>query len=111
MSTGKDDKVFVYGYSYVKGASSNEERSERLTVAIKISNYAPVLDYIDTYVGKPRTKLFWSNSSAKKKTGESMKNNAKLSLPALSALGTSMAYASDDIPVVPASGKKDVPPL
>ena len=32
-----------------------------------------------------------------------MKNNAKLSLLALSlALGTSMAYASDDIPVVPA---------
>ncbi|WP_079829477.1 TraE/TraK family type IV conjugative transfer system protein [Salmonella enterica] len=25
----KSDKVFVYGYSYVKGASSNEERSER----------------------------------------------------------------------------------
>lgn len=40
-----------------------------------------------------------------------MKNNAKLSLLALSlALGTSMAYASDDIPVVPASVmKKDVP--
>lgn len=26
----KSDKVFVYGYSYVKGASSNEERSETL---------------------------------------------------------------------------------
>ncbi|WP_231365647.1 hypothetical protein [Xenorhabdus nematophila] len=41
-----------------------------------------------------------------------MKNNAKISLLALSlALGTSMAYASDDIPVVPASVmKKDVPP-
>lgn len=53
----KSDKVFVYGYSYVKGASSNEERSERsYEFAIKISNYAPVLDYIDTYVGKPRTK-------------------------------------------------------
>ncbi|MFH7095107.1 conjugal transfer protein TraK, partial [Klebsiella pneumoniae] len=40
-----------------------------------------------------------------------MKNNANLSLLALSlALGTSMAYASDDIPVVPASVmKKDVP--
>ncbi|MDV5555444.1 hypothetical protein QM162_25350 [Enterobacter hormaechei] len=53
----KSDKVFVYGYSYVKRASSNEERSERsYEFAIKISNYAPVLDYIDTYVGKPRTK-------------------------------------------------------
>ncbi|WP_246862882.1 hypothetical protein [Citrobacter sp. CF971] len=40
-----------------------------------------------------------------------MKSNAKLSLLALSlALGTSLAYASDDIPIVPASVmKKDVP--
>nr|AXV46006.1 TraK [Citrobacter freundii]AXV46067.1 TraK [Citrobacter freundii] len=56
-------------------------------------------------------KLFWSNSSVKKRIGESMKSNAKLSLLALSlALGTSLAYASDDIPIVPASVmKKDVP--
>ncbi|MBS9424199.1 TraE/TraK family type IV conjugative transfer system protein [Photorhabdus caribbeanensis] len=52
----KSDKVFVYGYSYIKGASSNEERSERTyEFVVKIANYAPVLDYIDTYAGKPRT--------------------------------------------------------
>lgn len=51
------DKVFVYGYSYIKGASSAEERSERTyEYVIRVSNYAPVLEYIDTYVGKPRTK-------------------------------------------------------
>jgi len=53
----KSDKVFVYGYSYVKGASSDEQRSERCyEFVIKISHYAPVLDYIDTYAGKPHTK-------------------------------------------------------
>ncbi|EFP0184027.1 hypothetical protein HLX14_004556 [Escherichia coli] len=51
------DKVFVYGYSYTKGASSTEERSERTyEFIIKISNYAPLLDFIDTYIGKPRTE-------------------------------------------------------
>ncbi|MDA1379315.1 hypothetical protein PCI56_04740 [Plesiomonas shigelloides subsp. oncorhynchi] len=41
----------------MSGASSNEERSERsYEFGIKISNYAPVLEHIDTYVGKPRTK-------------------------------------------------------
>jgi conjugal transfer pilus assembly protein TraK len=66
-----------------------------------------VLDYIETYVESHAPRLFWSNSSVKKRIGESMKSNAKLSLLALSlALGTSLAYASDDIPIVPASVMK-----
>lgn len=56
------DKIFVYGYSYVKGADSKETRSDRTyEFRIKISKYAPFLDHIDTYVGRPRTKTIEGN--------------------------------------------------
>jgi len=54
MST---DKVFVYGYSYTKGANSKENRTERTyQFSIQIANYAPLLTYLETYAGRPRTK-------------------------------------------------------
>ncbi|MEC6096347.1 TraE/TraK family type IV conjugative transfer system protein [Enterobacter hormaechei] len=56
------------GYSYVKGASSNEERSERsYEFAIKISNYAPVLDYIDTYVESHAQNCFGATPAQRRK--------------------------------------------
>ena len=53
------DKVFVYGYSFVKGASldAKEQRTDRTyEFQIRVSNYMPVLDYMTTYEGRPRTK-------------------------------------------------------
>lgn len=51
------DKVFVYGYSFVKGATGDEERKERTyEYRIRISNYAPMILDMNTYVGKPRTE-------------------------------------------------------
>lgn len=65
----KSDKVFVYGYSFVKGASSPEDRNERTyEFVVKISNYAPVLDYIETYNGKPRTKIVLEQLQRKEET-------------------------------------------
>jgi conjugal transfer pilus assembly protein TraE len=53
----KSEKVFVYGYSYMKGPSSDEQRSERTyEFIIEIAHYAPVFAFIDTYSGKPRTE-------------------------------------------------------
>lgn len=54
----KTDKVFVTGYSFMKGisVSATEEREERTyEFIVKVSNYAPVFESINTYVGKPRT--------------------------------------------------------
>jgi len=49
-------KVFVQGWSYVKAISTDEKRSERTyEFKIKVSNYAPVFEHIETYEGKPRT--------------------------------------------------------
>lgn len=49
-------KTFVFGYSFRQGASGKPERKERTyEYVISISNYAPSLDHITTYVGKPRT--------------------------------------------------------
>jgi conjugal transfer pilus assembly protein TraE len=51
------DKVFVYGYSFVKGATGNEARKERTyEYKINISNYAPMIIDLNTYEGKPRTE-------------------------------------------------------
>jgi len=53
VSTGK---VFVQGWSYIKAISANEVRSERTyEFKIRVSNYAPVFEHIETYEGKPRT--------------------------------------------------------
>lgn len=54
----KSDKVFVYGYSFVKGSTGKEERSERTyEYRIRIANYAPMIIDLDTYVGKPKTEI------------------------------------------------------
>lgn len=51
------DKVYVYGYSFVKGSTGNEERDDRTyEYRIRISNYAPMIVDLDTYKGKPKTE-------------------------------------------------------
>lgn len=54
----KSEKVFVYGYSFTKGMSNESEvRTERTyEFEIAISNYLPVIDFMDTYEGRPRTE-------------------------------------------------------
>ncbi len=51
------DMVFVYGYSFVKGSSEDEERTDRTyEYRLKIDHYAPLIVHIDTYEGKPRSE-------------------------------------------------------
>lgn len=54
----RENKVFVYGYSFTKGLSNrNENRAERTyEFVIAVSSYLPVVDYITTYEGRPQTK-------------------------------------------------------
>lgn len=55
-STGK---VYITGTSYVRQGTSlaAEQSSERTyEFVIRISNYAPLVSFIDTYAGTPRTK-------------------------------------------------------
>lgn len=75
----KSDKVFAYGYSYVKGASSQqEERGERTyEFVLKISNYAPSIDYMGTYMGKPRTKAVLEQLKRKEEEKEQRTNEAQ----------------------------------
>lgn len=53
----ESNKVFIYGYSFSRGASRDKEvRSEKtFEFEIEVSNYIPVIDYMDTYTGRPRT--------------------------------------------------------
>tara|TARA_B100000446_G_scaffold184352_1_gene206168 strand:- start:48947 stop:49567 length:621 start_codon:yes stop_codon:yes gene_type:complete len=51
------DKVFVYGYSFIKGSTGNEDRKDRTyEYRLKIENYAPLIVDINTYEGKPRSE-------------------------------------------------------
>jgi conjugal transfer pilus assembly protein TraE len=51
------DKVFVYGYSFIKGSADDENRQERTyEYRIKIANYAPMIMDLNTYQGKPKTE-------------------------------------------------------
>jgi conjugal transfer pilus assembly protein TraE len=53
----KSDRVFVYGYSFIKGSTGDEERQERTyEYSIKVANYAPLITDLNTYQGKPRTE-------------------------------------------------------
>ncbi|MBX2808172.1 MAG: type IV conjugative transfer system protein TraE [Cellvibrionaceae bacterium] len=53
----ESDKVFVYGYSFVKGATGTETRNDRTyEYRINIANYAPMIVDINTYEGLPRTE-------------------------------------------------------
>jgi len=51
------DKVFVYGYSFVKGTTGDEEKNEiTYEYRLKLDNYAPMIIDLNTYVGKPRSE-------------------------------------------------------
>ena len=51
------DVVYVYGNSYVQGATGDPIREERTyEYVIDIRNYAPVVTHIETYSGRPRTE-------------------------------------------------------
>ena len=53
------NKVFVNGYSFMRAGTSleKEERSRRTyEMQLKVSEYAPMLMFIDTYEGEPRTR-------------------------------------------------------
>jgi len=53
-STGK---TFVTGWSYLKAPATNEKRSERTyEFKVRVSNYAPVFEHIETYEGKAKTE-------------------------------------------------------
>jgi conjugal transfer pilus assembly protein TraE len=53
----KSRRTFVYGYSFSKGMSSAPEKRIERTYEfdIAVSNYIPVIDFIDTYQGRPKT--------------------------------------------------------
>jgi len=49
-------KVFVTGYSKIVGPTGNENRDKRTyEYEINVTNYRPVLDYLDTYGGDAKT--------------------------------------------------------
>jgi conjugal transfer pilus assembly protein TraE len=54
----ESNKVFVYGYSYTKGLSNDIEKRDERTYEFKIqvSNYLPVINYVNTYSDRPRTE-------------------------------------------------------
>ena len=53
------NKTFIYGYSYIKGATGQEQRTERTyEFELSINRYAPMIHYLETYSGRPRTKSF-----------------------------------------------------
>lgn len=50
-------KVFVYGYSYTKGVTGQEDRVDRTyEYIVRINNFAPVFEYMNTYTGRPRSQ-------------------------------------------------------
>lgn len=51
------DRVYVYGYSYVKDITSKESRSESTyEFQIVIKNYQPEIGHMTVYSGKPRSE-------------------------------------------------------
>jgi len=65
------DKVYVYGYSFVKGATGKEVRGERTyEYKIRIAFYAPMIIDLDTYAGKPRTEIVLEQLQNKKDSRE-----------------------------------------
>lgn len=66
----KTNKVFVYGYSFVKGADNKEERQERTyEYRIEIEQYAPLIVDLNTYADKPRTQDVLARMAAKEARG------------------------------------------
>lgn len=53
----ESDKVFVTGFSFVKGPTGDEDREERTyEYILRIKQFAPRIIHVDTYQDKPRTK-------------------------------------------------------
>lgn len=81
----KSDKVFAYGYSYVKGASSQQGRNVGSALMSSSSKFqiTPLISitWVPIWVSHA-PRLCWSNSSVKKKkrNREPMKLNAKYPL-------------------------------
>jgi conjugal transfer pilus assembly protein TraE len=60
-------KVFVYGESYTKGSGAAESSADRTyEYQIQIRNYAPVVNDIDTYTGRPKTILEIENAEKRR---------------------------------------------
>jgi len=65
---GSSNKVFVYGFSFIKGTVGREERKERTyEYIVEVGNYAPLVTYMDTYEGKPRDQLVLKRMEEKEK--------------------------------------------
>lgn len=66
----ESDRVYVYGYSYVKDSTTKESRSESTyEFQVTIRNYQPEIEHMTVYSGKPRSEhvLLQMQSRAKKK--------------------------------------------
>lgn len=64
--------VFVYGFSFVKGAAEKETREERTyEYDITINNYGPMFRDLDTYIGKPHTDEFLKREEQNNKNRKS----------------------------------------
>lgn len=49
-------RVYVQGYSFIKGVTGTEDRTDRTyEIEVQINRYVPQVTYINTYEGKPRT--------------------------------------------------------
>ena len=60
------NKVFVYGNSYMEGANQAEIKTERTyEFELSIGNYAPLLNYMNTYAGRPQTEEVVAQMRAK----------------------------------------------
>lgn len=67
-------KVFVYGFSFVRGATSEELRNEiTYEYEISIAKYLPVVHYIQVYSGKPRNERVLSQMERKAASIEARK--------------------------------------
>lgn len=64
-------KTFVNGYSSLIGVNNNIVRNERTyEFTIRISNYLPVFEHLDTYQGRPRTQRVLQQQSHKRSEGK-----------------------------------------
>lgn len=60
-------KSFVEGYAYTKGSAGDEKRASRVyEFRIEIDRYAPVVSYIDTYSGRPKTQKMLERMNRKR---------------------------------------------
>lgn len=68
------DKVFVSGYYYIQSGIGKPEKTERTyEFVVEISNYLPLINFIDTYQGQPKTE----NVLKKEKNRQNQRENKK----------------------------------